>query len=122
MIEQIISIAPDGTIYGLDFKAKGVSLRDFGKTQIERVTSIEWDDNKQRWFIQWTCERHIEERNRTTWTIHEFLDAKTDHVLLRGEKRETDSNCPITFVEYEDANAAEVAVIQSLRKRGKLAA
>lgn len=129
MIEQIISIASDGTIYGLDFKAKGVSLRDFGDAQIERVTSIEWNTERQKWFIVWSLDRHADARHEDAWTDKTFEDAGFNDVtdfdgnFDHDDCCENYANTPVVFFErYEDANAAEVAVIQSLRLHGKLAA
>jgi len=130
MKEQIISIAPDGTIYGLDFKSKGVSLRDFGECEIERVTSIEWNAERQKWFIKWTCARHIVDRDEEViWTDKTFSDAGFIDVTEFDGNIDHDESCErmaehdvIFFEHYEDANAAEVAVIQSLRLHGKLAA
>jgi len=128
MKEQIISIAPDGTIYGLDFKSKGVSLRDFGDAQIERVTSIEWNAARQKWFIRWTLERHAHVRGEDMWTDSVFEDAQIEPTDFDGNFDHDDccenySKTPVVFFEdYEDANRAEVAVIQALRVSGKLAA
>lgn len=130
MKEQIISIAPDGTIYGLDFKSKGVSLRDFGKAQIERITSIEWSDERQAWFVAWVHDRH-EIDNKAVWRFDLFQIAEVDATSFGGfwhsEANDEDVFAsdldPVTYFDsYESANAAEVAVIQSLRLRGKLAA
>lgn len=113
MATQIITIAPDGSVSGLDHKKKGVDLRKLGKAKIRRATLIEWDERKQAWFIRWEGR----EDNRE-WTLPLFLNC---HLLCSSFNGQAyHSSGVVYFEEYEDAVKAEVAVIQSLQKSGKV--
>jgi len=119
-MSQIITIKPDGSMFGLDHKNKGIQLKEFGPANTERVTLVEWDELYQRWTIEW-----FRRRNDTTWTPEEFKAVGLTHELFHGEQFETMMDrtgieTPVYFAEYEDAVAAEVAVIQRLQKEGKL--
>ncbi len=119
-MSQVITIRKDGSIFGLDHKSRGLDLRRFGNASTQRATLIDWDEDRQRWTIEW-FRRH----NDTTWTSEEFKAVGLTHELFQGEQFETMMDgtgieTPVYFTEYEDAVAAEVAVIQCLQKDGSM--
>jgi hypothetical protein len=123
MKEQIISIAPNGTVYGLDFKSKGVPLREFGAVCIERITSIEWSETRQKWFIKWQHSRHVvDHHDRWRMNLFQIAEVSIDDFSAEFFNESEHAFCtfnPVMFFErYEDANAAEIEVIQSLRTKG----
>jgi hypothetical protein len=109
---QVITIGPLGEIFGMDHKKKGLRLQQFGKAQVQRVTLIEWSETQQRWFIQWAGSREL-------WKSHTFESSGVDPAKFNGvrcEQQVAEGVEPlILFVDYEDAVAAEVAVIQALQ-------
>lgn len=113
--KQVITILPDGRMQGLDHKRKGLDLRQFGKAKTERVTLIEWEETRQRWFIVWTDRVYFPPQN---WTRQTFADAgvSTDPWPVQFDSLAMDET--VFFVDYEDAVAAEVAVIQAMQLKG----
>ena len=113
---QIISIGPDGSLVGLDHKKKGLDLRQFGKAKTERATLIEWDENRQKWFVNWN--------DGPTWTVSLFRDLNVCFFEYKGELVPTsydmnDHERVVYFEDYEDAVSAEVAVIQAMQLNGE---
>jgi len=96
-MKQVISIAPDGSMHALK-QCNALDLRAFGRADIRRATLIEWDADLQAWFIRW-CDPRLGE----------------------GVWKHEDGRV-ITFQEYEEAVAHEVATIQTMQRAGKLAA
>lgn len=121
---QVISIAPDGSILSLQHKrGQGIDLRPLGRASIERITLIEWSEEKQAWFIEWTDpSRGVD--GQAKWDAETFEAAKLRAGDLGGfyhpsaEPDEYPEWC-VFFEDYEDANAAEVAVVQALQLAGK---
>jgi hypothetical protein len=129
MPTQVITIRPDGGIFGLQHKrGQGLDLRKLGHAEIKRATLVEWDGNKQAWFIRWCSEDAL--LDGLSWDFETFQEAEVDYTAFGGNaipESEDDLFCVfgdvvIYFPDYEDAVAAEVAVIQALQVRGELVA
>lgn len=121
MAKQIITVGPDGSLFGLDHKRKGVSLRALGKATTKRATLVEWSEDHQLWFVRWEGQR-----SNDVWTNSTLRDAGVHEceadVFLVDEGIQP-SGEPIAFWnDYEDAVTTEVAVIQSLQTSGSYAA
>ncbi len=116
MKTQVITIAPDGSLVGLDHKKKGLDLRQFGRAEIKRVTLIEWSETQQQWFIRW-------DESRVLWKAREFVEAGVEFTAFNGvacaHQLEEGVEPLILFNDYDDAVAAEVAVIQALQLKGE---
>ena len=113
--KQVITISTDGSISGLDHKRKGLDLREFGRAKTQRATLIEWQEHFQKWFIVWTDEMNIADK---VWDSALFLDCEVQWESYNGQSMPYLYDV-ILFADYEDAVAAEVAVIQSMQLAGK---
>lgn len=113
MNQQVITVQPDGTISGLQRKTgKGVDLRQFGQARIERVSEITWDEDRQRWTINVISGPMVGTLlGWATWRGAGFTS------IPKGCKVRTGSGL-MTFEDYDDAVATEVAYLDMLRKRG----
>lgn len=126
MATQVISIAPDGSIHGLrPKKGKGIDLRQFGRADTQRVTTIEFDPETQRYYIEWTQHGEKVSGFSGKWDGNLFKHARVDPTQWPVFLNENDPNAerwssPLYFDEYEDANAAEVEVFTALQKAGEL--
>jgi len=110
MSQQLISIAVGGAMTGLQLK-RGLDLRQFGNANIVRSSLIEWDEGKQKWFIQLLNPHAVV----TQTMLHQAgveVPSTADCDFNAG--------CGILFFdEYEDAVVCEVEVIQAIRlKKG----
>ena len=118
IMEQLITIDTDGSITALDFKKKGIDLRQFGKVKTERITLIEFSESLQSWMIRW-----YKHNGELTWnaellrTADIRLDEYSAQHALKGLRA---AKCFIYFKDYDDAVSCEIAVIQSLREKGLL--
>ena len=111
---QVITIRPDGALFGLAHKkGQGLDLRPLGHADIQRATLIEWDGERQRWFIRWESES-------AAWTYETWKESMPWNVSLPVCCEVFENDGPLYFQEYEDAVAAEIAVIQSLQRKGRL--
>lgn len=134
MQRQVITIAPDGSMSGLQRKpGQGIDLRQFGKADIKRASLIEWDEDAQMWFIdvlqdagkgkvnlakikaafevddQGAINKVAEITGRdTAHTRSAYFDCPSDdeHILF-------------VFDDYDDAVKVEVAYLDALRLRGE---
>lgn len=117
-MQQVITILPDGSLFGLQHKqGQGVDLRQFGKADIKRATLIEWEANIQKWYIRWA------DSEQGIWSEDTFSNADVDPEDFGGSLRRDSllgDDSSLYFAEYEDAVAAEIAVIQSLQLTGVL--
>jgi hypothetical protein len=107
---QVISVKTDGSIKGLQFKGKGIDLRDFGHAAIKRVTDIEWCETAQKWkikFLQGRLRDRYADRFLCT-----FLAQGCDYTAV-------DSDNLLLFNDYDSAVAMEVELIQAAVKGGK---
>ncbi len=124
MAKQLITVGPDGSLFGLDHKSKGLNLRSLGRGETKRATLVEFDEELQMWYIRWEGQRSNE-----VWTYNTVWDPQG---LIRGElckhppfsavKAYTGAdnkpdNIPL-WENYEDAVAAEVEVIQKMQTLG----
>lgn len=117
-MQQVITIHPDGSLFGLQHKrGQGIDLRQFGEAQIRRETLIEWYQPRQKWYIRWANTKE------GIWSESTFSNADVDPgefggSICRDPLLGYDNT--LYFTEYEDAVAAEIAVIQSLQLSGVL--
>lgn len=123
-MRQVITIGPDGSIHGLCHKrGQGLDLRKLGKADIERITLIEWDAERQAWYIRWTTpERDADEQ--LEWDCETFRRSGVtpqDHggFVHPGAVPDGHAEWTVFFIDYEDAVAAEVAVYQQLQIAGR---
>ena len=109
-MKQLITVAPDGSISGLQMKrGHGIDLREFGNADIQRTSLIEWSSAEQRWFIRFLhrkdggpeCYSCSDFHKFGIWPLHSTVDA--DGVMY--------------FDDYEDAVDVEVDVVQATRQR-----
>lgn len=116
MQPQLITIAPDGSLQGLDFKNKGVNLRQFGRAKIERTSEITWNEDAQKWQITFL---HGTEAGKIATYGHayafgiEAAEGVRTFGFPPGAPHE-----PLHFEDYDRAVAAEVLLIQTARKNG----
>ena len=134
MQTQVITITPSGEMQSLQRKrGRGVDVRQFGHTAIERASEITWNEPQQCW--------HVRLLNRN---VLEWMYPKQSRMIERGEgatlnmlhwsrampTREMGeisafANLPkgatslppswLAFEDYDDAVAAEVAFLDALR-------
>lgn len=108
--KQLITIAADGSISGLQMKkGKGLDLRQFGPVSIIRSTEIEWDEKKQKWFVHFLRG----EMSGKTLTGTMLVGDETTPVPGIAGIREDGT---LLFDDYDTAVAAEVVMIQHFRK------
>lgn len=116
MSKQLITIGKDGSIQGLDFKKRGLDLKQFGKAKIERTSEIVWCEEAQQWEIKFL---HGTDAGQTATFGHAFefvTDAQSgiDHFgFPPGAAHE-----PLRFDDYDKAVAGEVLLIQSAHLAG----
>jgi hypothetical protein len=125
MQSQLIVITPDGHIKGLDFKGKGVPLRQFGRASIARVSEIIWSDDDQRWFIRFlqgklagvaVSEQHA--RHGCGW-LGDFEEKAWGISNPPAGGAERVFTEPLLFAEYEAAVRFEVEIIQCAIRSGR---
>lgn len=117
-MQQVITIHPDGSIFGLQHKrGQGLDLRQFGEAEIKRETLIEWCQPIQKWYIRWA------DSAGGVWSEDTFSNSDVDPEDFGGSLRRESllgDDSTLYFADYEDAVAAEIAVIQSLQLSGVL--
>jgi hypothetical protein len=118
MSKQLITIAPDGSISGLQMKrGRGLDLRVLGPAAIVRSTEIEWDEGHQKWFVRFLQGK----REHTVLVVDDLRTYNLPaHVETVGRAKLAGGwmwDYALLFADYEDAVAAEVAVIQAMRKQ-----
>ena len=128
-VTQVITIHPNGDLSGLQKrKGAGIDMRSLGReAHIERVSMIRWSDMYQHWFVD-----ILQESGRGILTMRRFVDAAAPlhpldciNVLKRIGVTTADTVVdPITnilyFEDYEEAVAAEIWFLDSLRLKGRL--
>lgn len=119
MSKQLISIHPDGSVTGLQFKKKGINLQKLGHAVTRRVTDIEWNDYTQDWQI-----RFLMGTLRGRLLTHELAllaemppESLGSAPELRGPDKLEYLTCH--FDDYDTAVAAEIEFIQRIRLMGK---
>jgi len=111
-MNQLITIRPDGSITGLDFKRAGLDLRKLGKAQTERVSEVTFAEERQQWLVQYVALPGMQ-GNMTLFNVAQSKADLSKLTYFIGAPANT-----LYFPDYEDAVAAEVAVIQGLREQG----
>ena len=121
-MKQVVTIGSDGTVAGLQHKpGKGFDLRKLGKADIQRASEVVWDADHQEW--------RVEFREGAGKYAGEIL---TDLIAQEALGHTWERQFPLLgltragnarifgFLEYDDAVAAEIKVLDGLRLRGKL--
>jgi hypothetical protein len=116
MSAQVITVRPDGSLFGLDHKRKGLQFRQLGRAETRRETLIEWDAELQAWYIEWFTGPRKGQRWTTSMVPPDLRDNTTQERVYSG----TMLNAIAWFADYEDAVVAEVAVVQGLQRQGGL--
>lgn len=109
--KQVISIAPDGSMQGLRRKkGNGLDLRTFGNAEVERVSEILFDGDEQKFYVQFLTGELA--GRKLTFPLYSAITGKT--VFFKNEQ-------PVMlFDEYEDAVAAEIETLDTIRERGNM--
>jgi hypothetical protein len=137
-MRQVVIIGPSGSVSGLVHRGKGLDLTQFGKAEIVRATLIEWDSDKQKWFIKsepsgevWTQKKISEsllfstgrEPGAYQWAWFGQWDGVAIGRTSGGRPIKAHCFTPdvrdsvLYFDDYDDAVAVEVSVIQALQLR-----
>jgi len=114
-MKQVITVGPNGELFGLDHKNKGVQLRDFGHAETKRATLIEWDSAEQGWIIR-SFTPGTETTDPTTgdpWTVTDWENSTPWNCPLPASAEIRDGSDVLLFADYDEAVAAEVVVIQA---------
>lgn len=114
MKTQLITIAPDGSLRGLQFKGKGVDLQKVGRAKTKRVTDIEWEEDKQAWTIRFLL-GDLAGVCLSMSLLQKLIGKDVEHLPLADVVSE---GLPF-WRSYDDAVKAEVHIIQTARKIGK---
>lgn len=125
MSKQLITVRPDGSVQGLDFKEKGMSLVALGKASTRRISEVEWSDQHQMWTV-----RLLQGTLAGVWLTQKVLvDSLPDYpwqyrrngwigatgdIPYRGQSKDG----LLLFALYEHAVTAEVFFIQQVRLAG----
>tara|TARA_Y100000031_G_C8103111_1_gene329690 strand:- start:183 stop:560 length:378 start_codon:yes stop_codon:yes gene_type:complete len=122
MTQQVISISPTGAISGLQYKPKqGVDLRAFGKAVITRASEILWDDNKQKWYVEFReGSASILNGVKLTEFMAELRVGQPVRLVRDGELDEAYRSPVAYFDEYDEAVKAEIAYLNWARSAGLL--
>lgn len=113
MSEQLITINPDGSLSGLDFKAKGaVSFRDLGPATTKRITDIEWEEERQCWNIRFLL-------GTLAGSLLTVDLAQETHMPPSAYGAPHPETGVLGWDDYDTAVSAEVAMIQAARLTGK---
>lgn len=113
---QLLKINKLGGIESLDFKGRGIDLRKFGRVAIERSTEILWNEQYQKWYIQFLNLGRFSGKVLDTGIAWLANCGQPCFVpQMRGVCVSDDLT--LLFDEYQGAIFCEVLVIQSLRKQ-----
>jgi hypothetical protein len=138
-MRQVITIAPDGAMSGLQRKpGQGLDLTKFGKAAISRASLIEWDEQFQRWYIDVQ-----QDAGRGDVSMPLFREAvapgQDGHASLTIAIEMLNRLCPcgwqseieiddtsglvsrarLMFQDYDNAVQVEIAYLDALRLNGK---
>ncbi len=118
MNTQVITISQDGGMSGLQRKTgKGVDLRQFGRASIERASLIEWDENKQKWWVSIQSGKYAGAALSHVLRCNAGMMPATGEAFYPGSTMTTNGGVYM-FKDYDDAVKAEVAFLDALRLRG----
>jgi hypothetical protein len=116
--KQVITVGPDGSMSGLQRKpSEGVDLRQFGRASITRASEILWHEPAQRWTIRVLSEpfRNMPVTAAMVRAIGlepaGFVGCCVDDTVSAGT---------LSFLDYDQAVAAEIAFLDALRVAGRL--
>lgn len=121
MQAQVITIAPDGTMSGLQVKpGKGVDLTKLGKANVVRASEIVWSEAKQLWNVHLLGSKRGLVGNLS---LAMWQHAGLDHTHLPAET--TAGNYEgaagvLFFADYDLAVKAEIAYLDAMRLKGVL--
>lgn len=147
MTPQIITIAPDGAVSGLQRKpGQGMNLQSLGHAQTVRASEIAWDETAQAWFVDVlqdagkgpvtlrrfemaTQPGETDAMGRATQTRLDFLCggdagwtcADEDGTWSDAARFGADWDDPtgkLLFRDYDAAVRVEIAFLDALRVRG----
>lgn len=117
-MQQVITIHPDGSMSGLQHKrGKGVDLCQFGRASIERASHILWDEMEQFWFVEVLTGPHAGQHlTQGLWSG--VTDQAECRLSLCAGVVDVAPEKVLGFADYDDAVAAEVVFLNSLRLKG----
>lgn len=106
MSEQVIFIDEIGGVSSLDFKGRGIDLRQLGEARIERTTEILWNQGAQKWYIKYLTGR----KSGTLATVGDWTLFGNGSAVIFGEDGE------LLFDEYDEAVQHEIVLVQAMRE------
>ena len=113
MSNEVLKIGTDGTVCQLRPKKGGYNAVALGHAKIRRVTTIEWNETKQAFYIAWTEDgaQQFDKIAGAVWG-ETFLTIVPDYD--QGNLT-TGKTGVLWFDDYEEANAFEIEVIRALQ-------
>ncbi|QIG76109.1 hypothetical protein EVC24_088 [Rhizobium phage RHph_I4] len=121
-MQQVITIAPDGTMSGLQVKpGKGVDLTKLGKAHVVRASEILWNEDIQLWYVSLLNEQRMADGLCGALSWYKWTElAGLDHEQLPEATTLAifDGNLTMFFPEYDRAINAEVAYLDAMRLKG----
>jgi hypothetical protein len=117
-MQQVITIHPDGSMSGLQHKrGKGVDLCQFGRASIERASHILWDEMGQCWFVEILTGPHA--GKSLTQSLWSGVTGQAEcRLSVSAGVADVAPETVLGFADYDDAVAAEVVFLNSLRLKG----
>ena len=126
-MQQVITIAKDGTSSGLQVKpGKGLDLQQLGrdigvKASTVRASEIAWDEEEQAWFVD-----VLQEVGKGPLTVAKLcFEARLDREEVDrmapsiDHKKSPLFTSPVYFGSYDDAVKVEIAYLDALRLKGQ---
>lgn len=109
-MRQVISIAADGTMSGLQKKpGQGIDLTQFGTAKVERASEIMWEETSQAWYVLPLKGAYANSPlTEDDWTAY----LPWPPARLKGVQHGTRT---LLFSSYDDAVAAEIAFLDEVR-------
>ncbi len=104
---QVLSISNTGVMQSLrKKKGQGIDLRTFGNTEVERVSEVLFDDTAQKFYVTFLA--GLLAGRKLTYQLYSAVTGKTTAFI--------NSKPVMLFDDYEDGVAAEVEVLDLIRK------
>ena len=119
MRTQLITVNTDGSIESLDFKKKGVDLRDLGKVDIKRASLIEFCEERQQWYIKLLQDGNNYSKGDIL-TNGQMVKVIPQDSRMLGFRWDRISKGTLFYDDYEDAVLDEIDFIQCDRERGEV--
>jgi len=124
MVKQVITISPTGAMAGLQHKpGKGLDLRQFGKASIKRASSIEWDEDSQRWTVLPLSGPTAMQPLTVSHMLQYGRDAIATVTSIGLDGKAPWTVSPADVLQFEDYDAAvsvEIAYFNALRLSGRM--